>query len=141
MFIRLCILLLVALPISAIAGDYMTDRVDSIINWGFWSILLGSILGGITSTFIKTEVDSRLSNITLAKMIAGGCLGFFSCISYMAYFPETITMKLALPSFVLGCLGAPIMVFLLTWAASKDTWSRFTKKLNKELRIDDEIEK
>lgn len=141
MFLRLCILMCISLPVSAIAGEYLIEKVDSIINWGFWSILLGSILGGIAATFIKTEVDSKLSYTIIAKLIIGTGLGFFSCMSYMAYYPETIAMKLALPSFVLGCLGAPIMVFLLTWISDPDTFKRASKKLNKQLGMEDEIEK
>lgn len=141
MFLKLCILFLISLPASAIAGEYLTDKVDSIINWGFWSVLIGSILGGIAATFIKTEVDVKLSSPIIAKLMIGTGLGFFSCMSYMAYYPETIAMKLALPSFVLGCLGAPIMVFLLTWISHPDTFKRLDKKLNKELGIDDELNK
>lgn len=141
MFLKLCILFLISLPASAIAGEYLTAKVDSIINWGFWSVLIGSILGGIAATFIKTEVDSKLSYTILAKLIIGTGLGFFSCMSYMAYYPETIAMKLALPSFVLGCLGAPIMVFLLTWISDPDTFRRASKKLNKELGMEDELNK
>ena len=141
MFLRLCVLFLISLPVSAIAGEYLTDKVDSIINWGFWSVLIGSILGGIAATFIKTEVDSSLSHPIVAKLIIGTGLGFFSCMSYMAYYPETIAMKLALPSFVLGCLGAPIMVLLLTWISDPDTFKKASKKLNKKLGIEDEINK
>lgn len=141
MFLKLCVLLLIGLPASAIAGEYLTDKLDSIINWGFWSVLIGSILGGIAATFIKTEVDSKLSYTILAKLIIGTGLGFFSCMSYMAYYPETIAMKLALPSFVLGCLGAPIMVFLLTWISDPDTFKKAGKTLNKKLGIEDELNK
>ena len=105
MFLRLCIMMFITLPVSALAGEFLTEKVDSIINWGFWSIFIGSILGGLAATFIKTEVDDRLSYTILAKIVIGTGLGFFSCLTYMAYFPETVTMKLALPSFVLGCLG------------------------------------
>ena len=138
MFLRLCTLLLVTLPVSALAGDFIVSKIESIINWGFWSILIGSIFGGVAATFIKTEVDSKLSYTIIAKLIIGAGLGFLSCMSYMAYYPETIAMKLALPSFVLGCLGAPIMVFLLTWISDPDTFKRASNKLNKKLGIDDE---
>ena len=141
MFLRLCVMLLVTLPVSAMAGSYVTDKIDSVINWGFWSILIGSILGGVAATFIKTEVDDKLSHDILAKMVIGTGLGFFSCTSYIAYYPDTIAMKLALPSFVLGCLGAPIMVFLLTWASSKNTWKKASHKLNKQLGMEDESDK
>lgn len=141
MFLRLCVLLLITLPVSAIAGEYLTERVDSIINWGFWSILIGSIVGGIAATFIKTEVDDKLSCDVIAKLVIGTGLGFFSCLSYMAYYPETLALKLALPSFVLGCLGAPIIVFLLTWVSDPDTFKRASKKLNEKLGMEDEIEK
>lgn len=141
MFLKLCTLLLITLPVSAIASGYLTDRVDSVINWGFWSILLGSIAGGIAATFIKTEVDDRLSYDVLAKLVIGTGLGFFSCLTYLAFYPDTVTLKLALPSFVLGCLGAPIVVFALTWISSPDTFRRASKRLNKQLGMDDEIEK
>ncbi len=141
MFLRLCALLIITLPVSALAGEYITDKVDSIINWGFWSILIGSIVGGIAATFIKTDVDDKLSYDIVAKLIIGTGLGFFSCLSYMAYYPETVALKLALPSFVLGCLGAPIIVFLLTWVSDPATFKRASKKLNEKLGMEDELDR
>ena len=90
---------------------------------------------------VSTEVDDRLSYTILAKIVIGTGLGFFSCLTYMAYFPETVTMKLALPSFVLGCLGAPILVFLLTWASSKETWKKVGNKIDDKLGLEDELDK
>lgn len=140
MFLRLCITFILALPASAWAGEFLTSKIDSIINWGFWSILIGSIAGGLAATFIKTEVDNKLTYDIVAKMLIGTSLGFFSCLSYMAYYPETVALKLALPSFVLGCLGAPIIVFLLTWASDPSTYGRASRKLNRTLGMDDEQE-
>lgn len=140
MFLKLCIMLTVCLPVSALANSYFIEKVESIINWGFWSILIGSLLGGIAATFIKTEVDDNLSCTELAKLIIGSGLGFFSCVSYLAYFPDTVVMKMALPSFVLGCLGAPIMVFLLTWASSENTWNKASKKLDERLGLEQDKE-
>lgn len=138
MFLRLCMYLCLALPVSAWAGEYLTNKLDSIINWGFWAIFLGALFGGIASTFIKTEVDDKLSHDGVAKLIIGTALGFFACLSYMAYYPDTVILKLALPSFVLGCLGAPIIVFLLTWASDPKTFKKAENKLNKKLGLDEE---
>lgn len=138
MFLRLCLSLLLALPASAWANEYLVQKVESIINWGFWAILFGSIAGGIASTFIKTEVDERLSHDTVAKLLIGTSLGFFACVSYIAFYPETIALKLALPSFVLGCLGAPIIVFLLTWASDPATFKKASRQLDKKLGFDEE---
>lgn len=137
MFRTLLIYLLLMLPISAWASDVLINEVDGILNWGLWSILIGSILGGITATFIKTEVDDRLSKVVIAKLFIGSCLGFFSCLSFIAYYPDTVIGKLALPAFVLGCLGAPIVVFALTWASSPDTFNKAGEKLNKKLGLGD----
>ncbi|AND75165.1 hypothetical protein FDH01_gp004 [Acinetobacter phage vB_AbaM_ME3] len=137
-FTRLCITLLIALPMSAMAGEYLTDKVDSVINWGFWSILLGALAGGIAATFIETEVDIKLSNDKTAKILIGTALGFFSCLTWTAYYPDTTMMKLALPSFVLGCLGAPIIAFLLSWAADPRTWRRANSTLNKRLGLEED---
>lgn len=138
-FARLCVALFITLPVSAIAGEYLNDKVDAVINWGFWSILIGALAGGIASTFIQTEVDGKLTHDKLAKMIIGTALGFFACVSWVAYYPETAMMKLALPSFVLGCLGAPIIVFLLTWASDPKTFNKASKKLNQKIGLDDEV--
>ena len=138
MFMRLILCLLLGLPMSAWANSYLIDRIDSVINWGFWSILIGSILGGIASTFIKTEVDDRLTHDIIAKLLIGGSLGFFASISYIAYYPDTVVLKLALPSFVLGCLGAPIIVFLLTWASDPSTFRKVSKKLDNQLGLEKE---
>ena len=138
MFYKLCIYLMLALPVFAWANSYMIGKVESILNWGFWGILLGSIAGGVASTFIKTEVDDKLSHDIAAKLIIGTAMGFFSCLSYLAYYPETVTLKLSLPSFVLGCLGAPIIVFLLTWASDPKTFKKAEKRLNNKLGLDEE---
>lgn len=140
MFLRLCLSLFLALPASAWAGEYLLDKVESIINWGFWVILLGSITGGIAATLIKTEVDDKLSHPTIAKLLIGTSLGFFACLSFLAYYPETVTLKLALPSFVLGCLGAPIIVFLLTWASDPKTFDKARNKLEDRLGLEEDNE-
>lgn len=137
-FTRLCIALLIGLPVSAIAGEHVSTVVDDVINWGFWCILLGAIAGGTAATFIQTEVDEKLSNDKLAKLVIGSALGFFACLSWVAYSPETSMMTLALPSFVLGCLGAPIVVFLLTWASDARTFNKASKRLNQRLGLDGE---
>ena len=137
-FARLCIALLITLPVSAMAGGYLTDKVDDVINWGFWCILIGALAGGIAATFIQTEVDEKLTHDKIAKLIIGTSLGFFACLSWVAYYPDTTMMKLALPSFVLGCLGAPIVVFLLTWASDAKTFNKASKKLNQRLGLEDD---
>lgn len=137
-FATLCITLAVLLPASAMANDYLFAKVDAVINWGFWCILLGALAGGVASMFIKTEVDDKLSHDRIAKLLIGTALGFFACLSWVAYYPETTMMKLALPSFVLGCLGAPIVVFLLTWASDPNTFKKASDKLNKHIGLDEE---
>ena len=140
-FMQLCLSLFFALPASAWANEYLLHKVDSIINWGLWAILFGSIAGGTASTFIKTEVDDKLSHDTIAKLLIGTSLGFFACVSYIAYYPGTVTLKLALPSFVLGCLGAPIIVFLLTWASDPSTFRKASRQLDKKLGLEEDINK
>lgn len=139
-FQKLCLALLIVLPISAYAGGTLATRVDATLEWGFWYILLGALAGGIASTFIQTEVDERLSHDRLAKLVIGTALGFFACVTWLAYYPDTNIMKLALPSFVLGCLGAPIIVFLLTWASDPKTFSKVEKKLNTRLGLEEDDE-
>ena len=140
-FMQLCLSLFFALPASAWANEYLLHKVDSIINWGLWAILFGSIAGGTASTFIKTEVDDKLSHDTIAKLLIGTSLGFFACVSYIAYYPDTVALKLALPSFVLGCLGAPIIVFLLTWASDPSTFRKASRQLDKKLGLEEDINK
>ena len=137
-FIQLCLSLFFALPASVWANEYVLHKVESIINWGFWAILFGSIAGGVASTFIKTEVDDKLSHDTIAKLLIGTSLGFFACVSYIAYYPDTVALKLALPSFVLGCLGAPIIVFLLTWASDPATFRKASRQLDRKLGLEEE---
>lgn len=134
-FIRLCILLLVALPVSVLAGQFVSPEVQAVINWGVWPIFFAALFGGITATFIKTEVDNQLTHDGLAKLIIGLGLGVFACISWQAYSPDTDALKLALPAFVLGTLGAPIMVFLLTWASDPKTRKKAEAKLNERLGL------
>lgn len=127
--------MLVAFPMSVMAGTVMDSQLNSIINWGFWPILVAAFCGGITATFIKTEVDNQLKHDGLAKLIIGIGLGLFACISWQAYSPDFAVLKLALPAFVLGSLGAPIMVFLLTWASDPKTRKKAEAKLNERLGL------
>lgn len=119
---------------------WASSGVEYIINWGFWPILVAALCGGITATFIKTEVDNQLKYDGLAKLIIGAGLGLFSCMSWQAYAPDVTLLKLCLPAFVLGSLGAPIMVFLLTWASDPKTRKKAEKKLNNKLGLPEDIE-
>ena len=56
-FIRLGISLAILLPMSAIAFAGVAEQVNQVIDLGYWIIILGALCGGISSTFIETEVD------------------------------------------------------------------------------------
>jgi hypothetical protein len=144
LFFRLCLSLLIAMPTSVWAGTLIQDEMP-FIGIGCLPIVIGAIFGGITSTFIKTEVDVNLNHVWLAKLVIGTGLGFFACVTWQAYSPTMTMLKLAFPSFALGSLGAPIMVFLLTWAADPKTRAKAAVKLNNQLGLprdfksDDEV--
>lgn len=125
---------------SVWAGEALDSKVINIIDWGFWPILVAAFCGGITATFIKTEVDNQLTHDSFAKLIIGIGLGLFTCMSWKAYSPDVEIMKLTLPAFVLGSLGAPIMVFLLTWASDPKTRKKAEQKLNNRLGLPEDIE-
>lgn len=131
-FIRLGISLLLLLPISTIL---FASQSSSIVTLDYWVILIGALCGGISSTFIETEVDHKLKFMPLAKSFIGTVLGICTCLTWMAYLPETTAMKLALPSFVLGCLGAPIVIFGLSWATDPETAKKATKAIDKKLGL------
>ena len=44
-------------------------------------------------------------------------------------------MEMALPSFVLGCLGAPIVIFGLSWATDPATFKKAGKALDDKLGL------
>lgn len=134
LFIRLCFCLLIAIPTSVWAGGII-EQETTLTGVGYLPILLGAFFGGITSTFIRTDVDSNLNHVWFAKLIIGACLGFFACLTWQAYAPNMTTMKLAFPAFALGSLGAPIMVFLLTWAADPKTRLKAGETLNHRLGL------
>ena len=134
-FLKTGLALLVLLPISVMASAGIADRMDQMLEWSYWYLFIGALCGGISSTFIKTEVDHRLSFMLVAKAFIGTVLGLLSCIPWLAHFPETAIMKLALPSFVLGCLGAPLVVFALTWASDPDTFRKGKDALNEKLGL------
>lgn len=143
LFIRLCLCLMLALPAAVWAGDIlqqetaMLQQETAMQDIGYLSLLFGAFFGGITSTFIKTEVDSNLNHVWLAKLIIGTGLGFFACLTWAAYDIKMTALKLAFPAFALGSLGAPIMVFLLTWAADSKTRAKAASKLESTLRLKD----
>ena len=61
-------MLMVSLPTTVYANEYIVSKVESLIAWGYWAVLLGALSGGVAATFIKTEVDDRLSYDILAKL-------------------------------------------------------------------------
>ena len=134
-FIRLGISLTILLPMSVIAFAGVAEQVSQVVDLGYWIIILGALCGGISSTFIETEVDHKLKFMPLAKTFIGTVLGIVTCLSWMAHLPETTTMKLALPAFVLGCLGAPIVIFGLSWATDPNTFKKAGKALDNKLGL------
>lgn len=134
-FTRLGISLVILLPMSALAFGGVVTAVDQMIDLGYWIIILGALCGGISSTFIETEVDHKLKFMSFAKTFIGTVLGIVTCLSWMAHVPETTTMKLALPAFVLGCLGAPIVIFGLSWATDPNTIRKAGKALDNKLGL------
>lgn len=141
-FIRLWLSLIVMVPLAARANEIITAGTNfssvGSLNWGLICIIIGGLAGGIAATFIATEVDGKLTNHRVAKLMIGMFLSIFTCLSWTAYYPDITMLKLALPSFVLGCLGAPIVVFLLTWASDAKTFNRAGKTLNKRLGLEEE---
>ena len=134
-FIRLGISLTILLPMSVIAFDGVAEQVNQVVDLGYWIIILGALCGGISSTFIETEVDHKLKFMPLAKTFIVRILGIVTCLSWMAHLPETTAMKLALPAFVLGCLGAPIVIFGLSWATDTNTFKKARKALDNKLGL------
>ena len=59
-FIRLGISLTILLPMSVIAFAGVAEQVNQVVDLGYWVIILGALCGGISSTFIETEVDHKL---------------------------------------------------------------------------------
>ena len=59
-FIRLGISLTILLPMSVIAFAGVAEQVNQVVDLGHWIIILGALCGGISSTFIETEVDHKL---------------------------------------------------------------------------------
>ena len=134
-FIRLGISLTILLPMSVIAFAGVAEQVNQVVDLGYWIIILGALCGGISSTFIETEVDHKLKFMPLAKSFIGTVLGICTCLTLLAHSPETNTMKMALPSFVLGCLGAPIVIFGLSWATDPATFKKAGKALDDKLGL------
>ena len=134
-FIRLGISLTILLPMSVIAFAGVAEQVSQVVDLGYWVIILGALCGGISSTFIETEVDHKLKFMPLAKSFIGTVLGICTCLTWLAHSPETTTMKMALPSFVLGCLGAPIVIFGLSWATDPATFKKAGKALDDKLGL------
>lgn len=120
---------------SVIAFAGVAEQVYQVVDLGYWIIILGALCGGISSTFIETEVDHKLKFMPLAKSFIGTVLGICTCLTWLAYLPETTTMKMALPSFVLGCLGAPIVIFGLSWATDPATFKKAGKALDDKLGL------
>ena len=74
-FIRLGISLTILLPMSVIAFAGVAEQVNQVVDLGYWIIILGALCGGISSTFIETEVDHKLKFMPLAKSFIGTVLG------------------------------------------------------------------
>lgn len=135
---NLILSLIFSLPISAYAGVWAEERISATFQWGFWSVVFASIFGGICSTFIKTPVDKELTrDPKFSKICIGLGAGLFPCISFNALFEWTPAV-LTGPAFILGCLGAPILVILLNWATDPETRDKANKRLDKISTLDKE---
>ena len=80
-FIRLGISLTILLPMSVIAFAGVAEQVYQVVDLGYWIIILGALCGGISSTFIETEVDHKLKFMPLAKSFIGTVLGICTCLT------------------------------------------------------------
>jgi len=130
------------MPAAAIAGTYIDKSME--IDNGFVvkivALILSSLMGGISSTFVKTTFDDGIKNPNLAKIFIGTCLGTLSGMAALDNSTFGI-FSIALPVFVVASLGAPIMVFYLMWLSNPETQAEIKESITQKVREKMRIEK
>ena len=132
----------ISMPAAAIAGMQIDKNIE--IDNGFVvksiALLIASLCGGISSTFVKTTFDSGMSNPSIAKVFIGTCLGTFSGMAALDNSSFGI-FSIALPTFFVASLGAPLMVFYLMWLSDPETQAEIKETITEKVRLKRGIEK
>lgn len=122
-------------PAAAIAGMQIdkTVVIDHSLVIKLVCLLVASLLGGISSTFVNTSFDDGIKHPHLFKIIVGTCLGTFSGMMVLDNSGFGI-FSMVLPVFVVATLGAPIMVFYLMWLSNPETQAEIKEQIRQKVR-------
>ncbi len=129
------IFIFICWPAAAIAGMQIDKSVaiDHVFFIKLIGLLIASILGGISSTFVSTSFDDGIKHPKMFKILVGACLGTFS--GMMALDNSSLGIfSIVLPVFIVATLGAPIMVFYLMWLSNPETQAEIKEQITQKVR-------
>lgn len=127
--------LFLAMPTFVMAGVKIdnTISIDAGLTIKFISIVIASLCGGISSTFVNTSFDDGIKHPNLFKIFVGTTLGTCSGMLILDQFSFGI-FSMVLPIFIIASLGAPIMVFYLMWLSNPETQAEIKEQIKQKVR-------
>ncbi len=127
--LRACFLLL-CLPSVTWAGMKMdnTIEIDQTVAVKVIALIIASFSGGVSSALIPTTFDRSMPYPKVTKIWVGTAIGVLFGLMLTFHLEYGIFMT-ALPTFVMGSLGAPIMVFYLMWLSSAETQAEIKEEI------------
>lgn len=126
--------LFISLPAVTWAGVKMDNvvTIDQNLTIKIASIFIAALVGGISSSFVKTSFDENSKHPIIFKIFVGLFLGGFSGLMALEHLGLGI-FTLLLPTFVIASLGAPIMVFYLLWLSDAETQAEIKDKIKQKV--------
>lgn len=127
--------ILISIPTMAFAGVTIDESLDIDTNFiiKIALIFIASFWGGVSSALIPTSFDSNMPNPKFTKIWIGTALGSLSGWGLLSHFNLGL-FAATLPSFVIGSLGAPIMVFYLMWFSSAEAQAELREVIKQKVR-------
>lgn len=110
-----------------------TLDIDTTLILKIASLLVASFWGGVSSALIPTSFDQNMPSPKFTKIWIGTALGLIVGLTMLMHFNFGLFASL-LPSFIVGSLGAPIMVFYLMWLSNPETQAEIKEQIKKKVQ-------
>lgn len=127
--------ILISIPTMAYAGVTIDNSLDIDTTFVITMALIfvASFWGGVSSALIPTSFDANMPNPKFTKIWIGTALGSLSGWGLLTHFNLGL-FAATLPSFIVGSLGAPIMVFYLMWFSSAETQAELKEMIKQKVK-------
>lgn len=123
------------MPTATLAGVKMDNaiEIDQNLVIKIASIFIAALAGGISSAFVATSFDANSKHPVLMKIFVGFFIGGFSGLVALDFF-ELGVFTLLLPTYVVGTLGAPVMVFYILWLSDAETQAEIKEQIKQKVK-------